>query len=153
MNYQVFEKQPDDFQVQVQAAGCYFDCKGKFLLIKRHPDTRQGNTWGTPAGKLELGETPKMAVCREIQEEVGLDISENVSEVGKLYIRHPHSSYIYHMFYSTFGDYPEIRLDEKEHVEARWVSFDEALALPLIMGGREVLEYYKRYFSSAFLPR
>jgi 8-oxo-dGTP pyrophosphatase MutT (NUDIX family) len=149
MNYAVYEQQPQDFQVEVQAAGCYFACQGKFLLLKRHSDTRQGNTWGTPAGKLEPGENPKMAVIREIQEEVGLDISEQVSEVGKLYIRHSHSSYIYHMFYTTFCDFPEIRLDLNEHVEARWVTFEEAQSLPLIMGGIEVLHYYQRYLDGA----
>jgi 8-oxo-dGTP diphosphatase len=42
------------------------------LLLLRHPQKPQGNTWGAPGGKIETGENPKEAVIREIREEIAV---------------------------------------------------------------------------------
>lgn len=147
MNYTIYTTPPVGFCTKAAAAGCYFDWKRRLLLLKRHPSKPQGNTWGVPAGKLEPGETPHQAVIREVFEEVGLDISSGVHEIGKLYIQLPHISYVYYMFYKKYQALPEIALSD-EHTEARWVTHEEALKLPLIAGGIEALEYY-RNFSTA----
>lgn len=142
-NYSVFKQEPLDFSPRVEAAGCYCQCQGKFLLLLRHPSSPQGLTWGIPAGKLEQGETPEEAVVREIFEETGLDIKERVSKhLGKLFIRLPHVDYVYHIFDAHFDTFPELNIGLNEHLEARWVTRNEALALPLIKGAAEVLDYY-----------
>lgn len=145
MNYSVYVQPPVDFKASVEAAGCFFSCDNKILFLKRHPSRSQGNTWGVPAGKLEAGESAKEAVIREIREEVGLDISQEVQEVGKIYIKLASVSYVYHMFYKFYEKYPELQLATEENVEARWVTLDEALELPLISAGREALQQYQRF--------
>lgn len=148
MNYLVFTELPDDFFPAVEVASCFCEYENTFLILKRHPGKSQGNTWGVPAGKLERGETPRMAVIREVQEEVGLEVdSPDLEEIGKLYIRLPHIDYIYHMFHKPFTTRPSISLNLKEHIEARWLTIQEASLLPLIAGGKEALKYYEKFKS------
>ncbi len=145
MKYVVYTEKPKDFIATAEAAGLYLDCQGKILLLHRHPSRPQGTTWGVPAGKLELGEDPKTACLREVAEEVGVYLKE-VIEVGALYISLPHVSYVYHMFYAACSERPVLTLSD-EHVEARWVTPDEARALPLIKGGEEALTYYESFLA------
>lgn len=46
------------------------DEQGDVLMIKR----ADNNNWGIPAGSLELGETIKDCIIREVKEETGLQI-------------------------------------------------------------------------------
>jgi 8-oxo-dGTP diphosphatase len=46
---------------------------GKILLIRRATPPFQG-LWNLPAGYVEIDECPTAAVCREVQEESGLDV-------------------------------------------------------------------------------
>jgi len=46
---------------------------GRVLLIKRGRAPLRGE-WSIPGGRLELGETVRQAVCREVLEETGLTV-------------------------------------------------------------------------------
>ncbi len=141
----VFLQPPDDFHSNVEVAGCFCEWEDKILLLKRHPDKPQGNTWGVPAGKLEKNETPRMAVIREVQEEVGLDIEDDSLEfLGVLYCRLPHVDYGYHMYRKRFEEFPDVNLDFESHLEMNWVTLEEALKMPLIAGGVEAINFYNR---------
>ena len=50
-------------------AGGYILNEKSEVLLQRRGDT---NMWGFPGGAIELGETPEMAVIREVKEETGL---------------------------------------------------------------------------------
>jgi 8-oxo-dGTP diphosphatase len=47
---------------------------GQLLIDQRLPGGAMGGLWELPGGKLEPGETPEMAVAREITEELGIEV-------------------------------------------------------------------------------
>jgi len=143
---EIFQQPPVDFSPTVEVAGCFCECQNKFLLLKRHPLSPQGNTWGIPAGKLEKGETPQQAAIRETQEETNINLQQSrMRLVGTLYVRHQHQAqdFIFHMFAQSFSQFPSFCLNEKEHVQAQWVAIEEALQMPLIAGGKEAVCSYQ----------
>lgn len=144
MKYSIYVQPPTDFQPTVEVAACYCEWENKLLLVKRHPNKPQGNTWGVPAGKMEIGESPIDTIKREVFEEVGLILNSNtLLSIGKLYCRLPHIDYIYHMFSDRFESFPQVTLCSQELLESKWVTFSEAKTLPLIAGGLEALNFYK----------
>ena len=59
----------------IAVKGLVFD-GDKFLIIKRSAMARsKKGFWELPGGRLEFGETPEIALHREIQEEAGIEIS------------------------------------------------------------------------------
>lgn len=51
-------------------------CKDEYLLIKRSAfDDNMPGFWEMPSGKVEFGETAEAALGREVEEEVGVEIS------------------------------------------------------------------------------
>lgn len=151
-NYNIFTEPPHDFAPKVEVAGCYCEFEDKILFLRRHPEKAQGNTWGLPAGKLEKKEDPRMAVIREVYEEVGLKVDGiELEEVGKLYMRLPDTDFIFHMFRKRFYVYPYIRLELLEHLEAKWITAAQAMELPLIIGGREAINYYLQFLNKKYL--
>ncbi len=142
----IFLTPPPDFSPKFEASGIYCKFQDKILLLKRHAKKPQGDTWGVPAGKIESGEDPKETIVRETLEEVGFSL-DNFEEMTKLFVRYNGQDFIFHMFFKEYGVEPKISLCEEEHTEARWVTPEEALLLPLIGGGEESLEYYLKFLS------
>ena len=155
-----FAAPPKNFSPGLQVAGLFCEHKKTILLLKRHPQKSQGNTWGIPAGKLEKGEPPLIGVLREIYEEVGFSPSpELVHPLGTLYKQLFHSkedalrghqgvSFTFHMFLTQLPQIPMICLSLEENIEAKWVTVHEARQLPLIAGAEEVLSFYHRQTQS-----
>jgi 8-oxo-dGTP diphosphatase len=47
--------------------------EGKLLIGQRMANDRHGLKWEFPGGKVEIGETPKEALARELREELAID--------------------------------------------------------------------------------
>jgi 8-oxo-dGTP diphosphatase len=52
------------------------DRAGRLLLQQGLPHKRHAGLWEFPGGKVETGETPRLALCREVAEELGLELAE-----------------------------------------------------------------------------
>jgi len=101
--------------------------KVEYLLLKRLPE--RNGFWQPVTGGVEEGETRKEALCREIREETG--IKNIIAVLEDLYLfefsdPNLNQEYVYGVEVSPSE---EIMLDQKEHSEYRWCSFQEALQL------------------------
>ena len=53
------------------------DVDGRILLAQRPEGRQMSGLWEFPGGKIEAGETPEVALVRELKEELGIDIAES----------------------------------------------------------------------------
>lgn len=61
--------------VVLVAALALFDRNGRVLLAQRPEGKSMAGLWELPGGKVESGELPEHALCREIREELGVIVS------------------------------------------------------------------------------
>lgn len=100
----------------------------KILLVLRDniPTIPHPNTWNTPGGAIEDGESPKEAMIRELQEEVHLTPSSVISMGTTTYTD---ESVVYRFFVPvTDEEFSTIRLGN-EGQKIGWFTYDELLAL------------------------
>jgi 8-oxo-dGTP diphosphatase len=56
-------------------AAALVDDDNRVLIAQRPPGKSMAGLWEFPGGKVAAGETPEAALVRELQEELGIDIS------------------------------------------------------------------------------
>ena len=59
------------------AAAALVDVDGRVLICKRPAGKQLAGLWEFPGGKVEAGETPEVALIRELREELGIDVASN----------------------------------------------------------------------------
>lgn len=144
--YLISKTLPEGFSPSVEASGCYCELGDKILFLRRAENRPQPKTWCVPGGKLERGEDSFDGVVRELCEETGILIGSNqLEKIARLYIRLPKIDYIFHVFRTRFFHIPTLMLALDEHDQALWLTIDQALQLPLILGGREILGCYQEF--------
>lgn len=52
------------------------DGEGKILLQQRPAGKAMAGLWEFPGGKIAAGESPEAALCRELKEELGVEVAE-----------------------------------------------------------------------------
>jgi 8-oxo-dGTP diphosphatase len=57
------------------AACALVDADGRVLLAKRPPGKPLAGLWEFPGGKIEAGETPEVALVRELKEELDIEVA------------------------------------------------------------------------------
>ena len=63
-------------KILLVAACALVDADGRVLIAQRPPDKTMAGLWEFPGGKVEDGERPEQTLIRELQEELGVTISE-----------------------------------------------------------------------------
>jgi 8-oxo-dGTP diphosphatase len=122
--------------IEVVAAVIYKD--GEIFATQRGYGEFEG-LWEFPGGKIEPGESCEVALVREIQEELGVDI-----EVGDLICT---TEYDYPSFHLTMHCFlcniasGEIEL--REHKSARWLTKESLNDVDWLPADLEVIEKIK----------
>ncbi len=60
-------------KILLVSAVALIDVDGRILLAQRPQGKSMAGLWEFPGGKIESGETPEVALIRELQEELGVD--------------------------------------------------------------------------------
>ena len=95
--------------------------------------------WEFPGGKIELGENRESALKREIQEELGIDIT-----IDKFLCT---TDYDYPSFHLTMHCYlcsvESVEIELREHKSARWLTVDMLDSVEWLPADLEVVELLK----------
>ncbi len=71
-------KRPDgEAETVLVVAVALVDIDGRVLIAKRPEGKPLAGLWEFPGGKVQDGELPETALVRELQEELGIDITES----------------------------------------------------------------------------
>ena len=101
----------------------------RLLLGWRGRDRRAySNCWAVPGGHVEPGETPEQAAVREIQEELGVTVTD-LRRLKPISITEASGPVIFHLYaaWQWIGGEPSTWGDE--HSELRWFNVEEACSL------------------------
>jgi 8-oxo-dGTP diphosphatase len=115
------------------------DDRGRILLQLRDDksDIPFPNRWGTFGGAIEPGETPEQAIVRELEEELGYELT-NFSYLGNF----PYDGYEIHMYCKTDPDLRLADLSVKEGQRAEFLSLEEVRQVDCAFNCREIVEFY-----------
>ena len=119
-------------------AGIITDRQGRILLAKRADHQHQGGKWEFPGGKIEAGEDPKQALCRELHEELSIKVQADAC----------------HLFRQVQFDYPDKQVNLKfylirqffgmpagmEGQPLQWVNQDQAAEYELPKANKPVMD-------------
>lgn len=87
----------------IQVAVAVIAYQNQFLLGFRHESQHQGNRYEFIGGKIEQNEKPILALQREVQEEIGIDISQNLcKKMGVIKHEYPEKTVELHIFWVEF---------------------------------------------------
>ena len=69
-------KEPIGLPIVLVAAVVLVDVDNNILLAQRPEGKSMAGLWEFPGGKVDEGETPEFALCRELEEELGIETRE-----------------------------------------------------------------------------
>lgn len=108
------------------------------LLLQQRPAARHhGGLWEFPGGKVEIGETPRAALVREIVEELGIILDPVLLEPGPFAEARGEPHIVLFLYTSRQSGLHPKALDGQEW---GWFSRSEAAALALAPMDRVLLQ-------------
>jgi 8-oxo-dGTP diphosphatase len=126
-----------------QVAAALIRDKQRILVAQRARAKRFGEQWEFPGGKLLPNETPEACLCREIKEELNLDIRVD-EHFCTVYHQYPDFHLELWVFWcSVVGG----TLQLLEHQQVRWVTVVEMNDYDFVEADFKVISALDRYFA------
>ena len=129
---------PDRATVEV-AVGVLIQSDGTFLLTSRPDGKPYAGYWEFPGGKVEQGESTHDALCRELREEIGIEVRTATPWKTEV-VDYPHALVRLHFFKVTAW---EGNLLMREAQFAQWETLPVKVH-PVLPGTVPVLEWLAR---------
>jgi (d)CTP diphosphatase len=111
---------------------------GRFFLAQRAANKSQAGLWEFPGGKVEQGEDEKMALARELEEELGIKASVNDFLLESIF-RYSDELTIKLRFYRIFSEEYQVILHE--HQDMIWATKEEIKKLNLSPADLPILKF------------
>ena len=113
---------------------------GKVLITKRPVGKRYAGLWEFPGGKVDPGESPEEALCREIQEELDAEIL--ILDIFEVAYHQYDWGPVLILAYECQLKTDMLRcLDVAEH---RWVHPSELLTMPILPADQTIIKRLNR---------
>jgi len=120
--------------------GVITDPQNQILVARRPAHVDQGNLWEFPGGKVEDGEAVYDALCRELKEELNLDV---LSATPFLKVNHDYPKYSVMLDTWRVEKYGgDIKGAEGQAI--RWVSLKELKGLSVPAGSQSIIDGLER---------
>jgi 8-oxo-dGTP diphosphatase len=118
------------------AAGVLTMPDGRYLLGQRANDTVYAGYWEFPGGKVEAGESPAQALCRELDEELGIHVTHLRPWLRREHV-YEHAHVRLHFFEVTqwSGE-----IHDKVHGALAWVSPEASAPAPMLPANGPILK-------------
>lgn len=118
-----------------------------YLLLRRRDGRYLGGQWDIPGGTVEDDESPEEAVVRECLEETSLNVhcGELISHYTNLDTEGRDLKFhtmTYRLILNEHDWSTQVKVSE-EHDDAKWLSLNDALDLPLVWHVRQTLEFVR----------
>ena len=93
----------------------------KFLVIKRSATVRSPNQFCFPGGMIEVGETPQVALVREMSEELNID----VTPMQEVWASHTPKGTRLHWWTATSDQLDRVFPNPDEVASFQWLAMEE----------------------------
>lgn len=115
----------------------------RFLLLKRSPE--EGGFWQPVTGTLEMNESLRQCMRRELKEETGIKKITHISDEVYRFSWNKGDEIIVEMVYGVKVHYQSITISA-EHTDYQWCDFDTALRFLEKENNKEAfLRFHKRH--------
>jgi 8-oxo-dGTP diphosphatase len=123
-----------------QVVAAIIEREGRILVCRRHPDHAHPLKWEFPGGKIEPGESPREALARELEEELGIH-AEVGDEAARYEFSYPGKPPILLIFLhvTRYTGEPRNRI----FAEIAWETPDRLSAYDFLAGD---VEFVRRHF-------
>lgn len=118
------------------AAGVLLRPDGCYLLGQRAPDAVYGGYWEFPGGKVEPGESPQQALCRELDEELGIRVTHLRPWLRREHL-YEHAHVRLHFFEVAAW---EGTLEHRVHSALAWVQPEGPAPAPMLPANGPILK-------------
>ncbi len=117
------------------AAAVLLRTDGSFLLAQRPIGKAYAGYWEFPGGKIEAGESAHQALCRELQEELGINATQAYPWLTRVF-SYPHATVRLHFFrvFAWIGEPQGL-----ENQQLSWQHLPQLSATPILPANAPIL--------------